>query len=103
MAKFVYLYTGGGMAETPEAQEQTLQVWGAWFGALGDAVLEIGNPFGAAASIAADGAVSTGSTAGATGYSVIRADSLDEATTKAKDCPVLASGGAVEVLEAIEM
>ena len=28
MAKFVYLYTGGGMAETPEAQEQVMQAWG---------------------------------------------------------------------------
>ncbi len=103
MAKFVYLYTGGGMAETPEAQEQAMQAWGAWFGALGDAVLDIGNPFGASTTIAADGAVGTGSAVGASGYSIIRADSLDDATTRAKDCPVLAAGGAVEVHEAIEM
>ena len=103
MAKFVYLYTGGGIAETPEAQEQAMQAWGAWFGTLGDAVLDMGNPFGAAATIAADGAVSTGSAAGATGYSIVRADSLQDATTKAKDCPVLASGGAIEVHEAVEM
>ena len=103
MAKFVYLYTGGGMAETPEAQEQVMQAWGNWFGTLGDAVLDTGNPFGAASTIAADGAVSTGSAAGATGYSVIRADSLEDATTKAKDCPVLAAGGGVEVHQVIEM
>ena len=28
MAKFVYLYTGGQMAETPEAQEAAMQEWG---------------------------------------------------------------------------
>ena len=103
MAKFVYLYTGGSMAETPEAQEQAMQAWGAWFGALGDVVVDMGNPFGAATTIAADGAVSHRSAAGATGYSIIQADSLDDATTKAKDCPVLVSGGAVEVHEAVEM
>jgi len=29
MAKFVYVYTGGQMAGTPEAQEQAMQAWGA--------------------------------------------------------------------------
>ena len=28
MAKFVYVYVGGQMAETPEAQEQAMQAWG---------------------------------------------------------------------------
>jgi len=28
--------TGAQMAETPEAQEQAMQAWGAWFGTLGD-------------------------------------------------------------------
>ena len=47
MAKFLYLYAGGQMAETPEAQEKAMQEWGAWFGTLGDSVVDIGNPFGA--------------------------------------------------------
>ena len=34
MAKFVYVYIGGQMAETPEAQEQAMQAWGAWLGTL---------------------------------------------------------------------
>ncbi len=47
MTKFVYLFTGGQMAETPEAQEESMRVWGAWFGGLGDSVVDMGNPFGA--------------------------------------------------------
>ena len=39
MAKFVFLYTGGQMAGTPEAQEQAMQAWGAWFAKLGGSVL----------------------------------------------------------------
>ena len=31
MAKFLYLYSGGQMAETPEAQEESMRVWTAWF------------------------------------------------------------------------
>ena len=51
MSKYVYLYTGGGMAETPEAQAQIMQAWTAWFGELGEAVLDGGNPFGASAAV----------------------------------------------------
>jgi hypothetical protein len=103
MAKFVYLYTGGTMAQSPQEQEQVMQAWGAWFGELGSALVEGGNPFGASAAVGADGAVSGSATSAITGYSVVGADSLDAATALAKGCPVLTSGGAVEVYEAIEM
>ena len=51
MAKFLYLYTGGEMAETPEAQEEQMQEWTAWFGTLGDSVVDMGNPFGASSTV----------------------------------------------------
>jgi hypothetical protein len=102
MAKFVYLYTGGQMAETPEAQEQVMQAWVAWFGTLGAAVTDIGNPFGASATVKSGG-VASGSALGAGGYSVVEADSLDDATAKTTGCPILAEGGTVEVYEAIAM
>lgn len=102
MSKYVYLYTGGGMAETPEAQEQVMQAWTAWFGELGGAIVEPGNPFGGSASIAADGSVGV-SGSGIGGYTVISADSLDAATALAKGCPQLTAGGTVEIFEAIEM
>ena len=51
MAKFLYLYTGGQMAETPEAQEAAMQEWTNWFGTLGDSVADIGNPFGAGTTV----------------------------------------------------
>jgi hypothetical protein len=51
-------------------------------------------------SDASDGSVSAGSELGiASGYSVIKADSLDEAVTKAKGCPVLQGGAKIIVLE----
>ena len=58
MAKFVYIYTGGQMAETPEAQQEVMAAWGAWFGELGGALTDGGNPFGASVSVRPDGAVS---------------------------------------------
>jgi hypothetical protein len=37
--------------------------------------------------------------AGLTGYSIIKSDSLDQATQKAKGCPILSSGGSIELYE----
>jgi hypothetical protein len=102
MAKFVYLYSGGQMAETPEAQEAAMQEWTAWFGTLGDSVVDMGNPFGAGKTLT-NGSTSEGGASKLGGYSIINADSLAEAATKAKGCPVLQSGGSVEVYEALEM
>jgi hypothetical protein len=100
MSKFVYVFTGGTMAATPEEQQSVMQQWGTWFGTLGSAVLEEGNPFGASATVTATG-VTPGGPAG--GYTIIDAASLEDATDKAKGCPVLPVGGTVEVYEALSM
>ncbi len=103
MAKYVLVYTGGGMADTPEAQQQAMEAWMGWFGSLGDAVVDPGNPFGPSCSVSAGGAVSDGGASGLTGYSIIEADSSSSAAAKAKGCPVLANGGAIEIYEAMPM
>jgi hypothetical protein len=102
MANFVLAYKGGSMAETPEAQEAAMQAWMGWFGTLGTAVVEGGNPFGASTAVKSDGSRAA-ATAALTGYSVLQADSIDAAADLAKGCPVLASGGTVEVYEALPM
>ena len=102
MTKFVYAYVGGAMAASPEEQQAQMQKWEAWFGTLGGAVSDIGNPFGASATVKDGGSVAGGASR-LGGYSVIEADSLDDATAKATGCPVLESGGTVEVYEAIAM
>jgi hypothetical protein len=103
MAKYVYVYTGGQMAGTPEEQEKVMQAWGAWFGTLGDAVTDMGNPFGPSVTVSPGGGVSEGGASKAAGYSLLTADSLSAATELAKGCPELAAGGSVEIYEAIEM
>lgn len=102
MGKFVYIYTGGTLAGTPEDQQKVMQEWEAWFGTLGDSVVDMGNPFGASATVKSGGSAD-GGTSGATGYSVVSAASLDEANTNAAGCPILKAGGAVEVYEALAM
>jgi hypothetical protein len=52
----------------------------------------------AAKTIGSDGSVSDGG-GSASGYSIVTADSLDEAVTKAKGCPVLQGGASITVYE----
>ena len=52
MANYLLTYMGGGMAETPEAQAKQMEAWGAWFGSLGAAVVDGGNPCGASRTVA---------------------------------------------------
>lgn len=104
MAKYLLVYHGGGMPETEEEQQKEMAAWGAWFGELGAATIDGGNPTGPSKTIDADGAVSEGGGANpASGYSLIDAESIEDALTKAKGCPILASGGSIEVCPTIEM
>ncbi len=102
MGKYVLAYTGGSMAETPEAQEAAMKAWMGWFGTLGSAVIDAGNPFGVSTAVTGNG--KTGATkTGITGYSVVEADNLELAAKLANGCPVIDSGGTVEVFEALPM
>jgi hypothetical protein len=101
MANYMLAYKGGSMAATDEEREVAMAAWGAWFGGLGAAVVDAGNPFGAAATVAGDTSVSEGAPSALTGYSVLSADSLQAAGELVKGCPVLVAGGSVEVYETI--
>ena len=101
MAKFVLAYQGGGMAEGEAEQQKVMEQWMNWFGSLGEKVVDGGNPFGESSRIASDGKVSKGGAAALTGYSIVSADSLSEAVEAAKGCPVLLTGGSIDVYEAM--
>lgn len=68
-------------------------LWRAWFGGLGDSLVDVGR---AVTDYASAGEVG-GSESRFVAYSVIDADSLEDALAIAKTCPVMSSGGGVEV------
>ena len=100
MANFVLLYHGGaGMPETQEEGAKVVAAWNTWFGEIGDALIDGGNPVSHVKTIHANGSVTDGGTGALTGYSVIKADSLEHAVKLAKGCPVRLGGANVEVAE----
>ncbi len=103
MANYVLVFKGGGMPQTDAERAAVLAAWGNWYGSLGQAVVDGGNPFGPSASVAADGSVSDGARSGLTGYTILKADSLSAASEMARGCPILASGGNIEVYETFQV
>ena len=105
MTNYVLVYTGGGgMGMSEEEQQAIMADWNAWYGKMGAAIVDGGNPFGASKNISASG-VSEGpaSTPAATGYTVISAESLDDAVAKAGDHPHVKHGGEVTVYETFQV
>ena len=102
MSKFILMFHGGDTPEQPSPE--VMNLWMAWFGELGDSVVDMGAPFGAAATVASDGTSSDGGGPNpANGYTVIAAANIEEAILKSQRCPGLRSGGSVKVYQAVEM
>lgn len=99
MGNYLLVFHGGSMPETPEAQAQVMQAWTDWFGTLGDALVDGGNPASQTRQIATDGSVTQVSVDAPTGYSIIKADDMDGAVALAKGCPVLGGGASLQVVE----
>ena len=100
---YLLLYSGGHMPETESEQKKVMDAWTSWFGKHGDAIADGGNPFTPKAkTISADGEVTDGAFAAATGYTLIKADSLDKAVEIAKGCPVLLGGAKLAVFETFD-
>lgn len=98
MANYLLNYFGGSMPETDEARARVTDAWNAWFGKLGEAVVDGGNPVSQSRAISPDGSVMD-ATMAPSGYSVISAGNIDAAVEAAKGCPVLAGGGTIVVSE----
>jgi len=104
MPEFIFAYHGGKMPETEEAVAKEMAAWGAWFEQMGDAVVQPGNPVGKSKTVTLQGVADDGGANPLSGYTVIRAETMEDAVAMAKGCPSVVDGsGTVEVAEIIEM
>ena len=103
MPNFMFAYHGGSAPQSPEEAEKVMAEWNAWFGGIGDGVVEPGNPVGLSKTVSASGIADDGGSNPLSGYSVIKADTIEAACEIAKACPIVNDGGSVEVAEIHEM
>lgn len=101
--KYVLLFHGQA-AETEQERTAGMQAMAGWYRQLGKALADGGAPFtGAAATVSANGTQDGGIGPAPTGYSILEAGSLAEATEVAKGCPLLRSGRKAVVYETFSM
>ena len=103
MNNYVFVYRGGLNFKSPEEGAKHMEKWRAWVGGLGDASVNRGSPFAKSKTVSSGGVSDDGGSNPLTGYSIVKADSLDAALKMAKACPHLDIGGSIVVAEVMEM
>lgn len=93
MPKFTFIYRGGKPKDAREAAARQ-DGWNAWFRSLGPRLIDRGAP---ARSLGIAGASNLSTGVPTTGYSVIDAETEQDAMRIAQSCPIYREGGAVEV------
>ena len=80
MAKYLFVYHGGGHPSNPAEVKKVMDAWAAWFGSMGSAVIDGGNPVGRSSTVKSDGSL-----------------------VEAKGCPLLKVGGTIEIAPTMDM
>jgi hypothetical protein len=88
------------MPDDPEMMEQAKAAFGAWLGSAGDAVVDPGAPVFLATQVAGD---EPGDPVEIGGYSIVQAESPDDAAEVLATHPFVARGGTLQVNQIIEL
>ena len=83
MKKFLFIYNA-----SPDAGSDSMDDWMAWFGSIGEHLVDVGNPIQGGTLVKGDSSSElTSFTDFVGGYSLINAEDLAQAVTFAKSCP----------------
>jgi hypothetical protein len=102
MPTFLITYHGGGgMPATAEARQQMMSAFQAWVASTGDSMIDPGAPLGPSKVVTGEGATDGAVDSSLSGYSLISADSLDDAVNVVAGHPFLGRGGTLQVSQAV--
>ena len=101
MAKFLITYQGGGeMPSDPQARQMMMDAFGAWVASVGDKMVDPGAPLGPAKVVSGSGAEDA-KPGDIGGYTLLSAESLDDAVDLVRNHPFISRGGTLRVSEAV--
>ena len=103
MKQFVLVYLGGNQPSSEKEANKHYQKYVEWLTSLGDAVIVPTIPLKDTSTISPDGTIREGGSSAMSGFSIIKADSMQAAIAMAKNCPFLEIGGSLEVSEMMQM
>jgi len=101
MSNYVFAYHGGKAPENPEEVAKYKAKWKAWVCGLGRVIVNPGTPLGNSRTISSRGVSDNGGSNPLSGFSIVKADSMNAAIEMAKRCPHL-EHGTIEVAEVKE-
>lgn len=104
MPRYMMVYKGEAtdMSEmTPEQGAEVMDKWGAWMQKVGPALVDVGAPFGPGESVVDDG--TSGTAAACTGYSIVEAADMADATALTAGHPYLSDGKGDYAIDVFEL
>jgi hypothetical protein len=102
MKKFIVIYhapknlVDQTMSTTPDEQEKGMEAWMEWAGKCGDKLVDMGAPLANGLQLTRDGS-GVASRKDVVGYSVLQAETIDQARTLLKGHPHLGWDGACTI------
>ena len=103
MTQFVFVYLGGNQPSSPQEANKHYEKYMGWLTSLGDSVVIPTIPLKGTNTVRSDGTIGEGGSSSMSGFSIIKADSMEAALAIAQACPFLEIGGSLEVSEMMEM
>ena len=104
MTEYVITYFGGNPPASVEEGAQNMQEYRQWMNSLGESAVSSANRLKNTQTIASNGVCDKGSATQMSGFTIIKADTKDDAMSIAQACPFLKkTGGTLEVGELMVM
>ena len=103
MAQFVFVYLGGNQPSSQEEANKHYSKYVEWLTSLGDSVVSPTIPLKDTHTVSPDGTIRQGGSSAMSGFTIIKADSIQAALSIAQTCPFLEIGGSLEVSELMQM
>ena len=103
MPQYMITYLGGDQPPSREEGEKHYADYMQWLNSLGDTAVSPANPLKDTKTVNPDGSVADGSTTTMSGFTIVKAESMEAALSIAKACPFLDINGSLEVSELVQM
>ncbi|MEP3299616.1 MAG: hypothetical protein ABJO27_24580 [Pseudoruegeria sp.] len=104
MARFAFVYHGGAKPSDPADFDKIMTAWNAWYGSMGEALVDGGGPAGLSKTVSREGTADNGGSNPVAGLTIIDAADQAAACKIAEQCPMVVDGtGSAEVVEILSM
>ncbi|MBD3671612.1 MAG: hypothetical protein HUJ29_12655 [Gammaproteobacteria bacterium] len=103
MKQFVMVYLGGEQPTDPMEANKHMDSYMQWLASLGEQVVVPMIPLKDTTTVRSTGEVKEGGSSYMSGFTILKANTLQDAILVAQTCPFLEIGGTLEVSEMMQM